>query len=272
MESRRGSEGAGNLRAGVRILDIVDYLAGIDIDAPVNEIAQSTAIPLPTLYRLLRLLNDRAYVRETTTGRYGLGPHLIRLGEAASAALGTAAKHILRKLATQTGETVNMAMRDGDEVVYIAQAQPPDGPVIRMFIEPGRRVHPHCTALGKALLAQLPKDEATAILKRSGLPALTSATITDEAILLDELNNVRKRGYAVDEGEEEEGLNCIAVPITGLDINIAVGVSGPASRLHREAQGRVLPLLQETANEVARTFGPTAKRFATPREAGREKQ
>lgn len=260
MESRRG-EGTGNLRAGMRILDIVEYLAASDLDASVNEIAESTAIALPTLYRLLRLLNDRGYVRETTTGRYGLGPHLIRLGEAASAALGTAAKHILRKLAAQTGETVNMAMRDGDEVVYIAQAQPPAGPVIRMFIEPGRRVRPHCTALGKAFLAQLPPDEADAIIKRNGLPARTSATITDEAVLIRELNSIRERGYAVDEGEEEEGLNCIAVPITGLNINIAIGVSGPASRLHRDAQRQILPLLKETANEIAKTFGPKGNRL-----------
>lgn len=239
------------------MLDVIEHLAGADSDASADDLAESTGIPLPTLYRLLRLLLDRGYVRGTTTGRYALGPHLIRIGEAASAALGTSAKPILRKLAAQTGETANMAMRDGDEVVYIAQAQPPAGPTLRMFTEPGRRVRPHCTALGKAVLAQIPRDGAIAILKRNGMPPLTSATITDEATLLEELDEVRERGYAVDEEEEEQGLHCIAVPVLGLPVNISIAVSGPAARLDRATQQQIIPLLKATAHELAVAFNTT---------------
>lgn len=253
MDSSRRQE-SGHLRAGMRVLDVIEHLADTDTDASADELAESTGIPMPTLYRLLRLLLDRGYIRGTTTGRYALGPHLIRIGEAASAALGTSAKPILRKLAAQTGETANMAMRDGDEVVYIAQAQPPAGPTLRMFTEPGRRVRPHCTGLGKAVLAQLPRDAAIAILKRNGMPAITSATITDEATLLDELDEIRKRGYAIDEEEEEYGLHCVAVPVLGLHVDISIAVSGPAARLSRETQLKIIPLLKNTADELAVAF------------------
>lgn len=257
MEARP-KQGPGHFKAGMRLLDVIEDLANRDADASAEDLARSAGIPLPTLYRLLRLLIDRGYVRGTTTGRYTLGPHLIRIGEAANAALGTSAKPILRKLSAQVGETVNMAMRDGDEIVYIAQAQPPAGPTLRMFTEPGRRVRPHCTALGKAVLAQLPRSEAVAILRRNGMPPMTSATITDEAVLLDELDLVRDRGYAVDQEEEEEGLHCIAVPVLGLDVNIAIAVAGPDARLDRENQRQIVPLLKDTAHDLAVRFSPQA--------------
>lgn len=238
------------------MLDLVERLADVGGEVSVNHLAELAGIPVPTTYRLLRLLMDRGYVRQGASGRYALGPHLIRLGEAASTALGTAAKPSLRKLATRTGETANMALMDGDEVVYIAQAQPSAGPAIRMFTEPGRRVHPHCTAMGKVLLARLPTDAVRATIKRRGLPALTPATITSEDVLLEELKLIRKRGYAVDQEEEELGLHCVAVAVPDVDIGIAIAVSGPAARLDAKTQKRLIPVLKAAAREFVSYYGP----------------
>ena len=84
---------------------------------------------------------------------------------------------------------------------------------MRMFTEVGRRVQPHCTAVGKAMLAELPDDEATAVLGRIRLARHTPATVTDVAAVVDGLAEVRRRGYAMDEGEQEVGVRCVAVAV-----------------------------------------------------------
>ena len=89
-------------------------------------------------------------------------------------------------------ETANLAMLDGDEVVYLAQVPSPHS--MRMFTEPGRRVRPHCTAVGKALLAELPPEQASALLERDGMPAYTPTTITDADLLLAERAQRRGEG------------------------------------------------------------------------------
>src|SRR5262249_61864597 len=99
----------------------------------------------------------------------------------------------------------------GDEGLYIAQAPRPHS--MRMFTEPGRRVQPHCTAVGKALLAELPPGEARALLERDGMPAYTPTTITDSDLLIAHLEVIRKQGYAVDEGEQEVAVRCFAVAV-----------------------------------------------------------
>src|SRR6185312_2207423 len=167
--------------------------------------------PAATVHRLMRTLVNRGYVRQEASRRYTLGSRLIRLGEISSQMLGTWLRPFLAQLVRLTGETANLAMLDGDEVVYIAQVPSPHS--MRMFTEPGRRVQPHCTAVGKALLAELPPGEARALLERDGMPAYTPATITDPDLLIAHLEVIRKQGYAVDEGEQEIGVRCFAVAV-----------------------------------------------------------
>ena len=115
------------------------------------------------------ITGGREVIRQEESRRYTLGSRLIRLGEISSQALGTWLRPFLAQLVRLTGETANLAMLDGDEVVYIAQVPSPHS--MRMFTEPGRRVQPHCTAVGKALLAELPPGEARAL---QPLPSSTS--------------------------------------------------------------------------------------------------
>ncbi|MGH3328015.1 MAG: IclR family transcriptional regulator, partial [Streptomycetales bacterium] len=174
-----------------------------------------------------------------------LGPRLIRLGETASRLVGSWARPYLAGLVDAIGETANMATLDGDEVVYVAQA--PSRHSMRMFTEVGRRVLPHCTAVGKALLAQLPPAEVGAILARSGLPAQTPHTVTDAAELHAQLKAVRTHGYATDEGEQELGVRCVAVPVASAPTPLAISVSGPEGRLSENARERIVPVLTRTA-------------------------
>jgi IclR family acetate operon transcriptional repressor len=143
-------------------------------------------------------------------------------------------------------------MLDGDEVVYLAQVPSPHQ--MRMFTEPGRRVLPHATAVGKALLALLPAAEARALLERGGMPAFTPTTVTDPDLLLAQLEVARQQGYAVDEGEQEVGVRCFAVAVPGAPAALAVSASGPAARMTDDAEARIVPALTEIAAEISRTI------------------
>jgi IclR family acetate operon transcriptional repressor len=143
-------------------------------------------------------------------------------------------------------------MLDGDEVVYIAQVPSPHS--MRMFTEPGRRVQPHCTAVGKALLAELPPGEARALLERDGMPAYTPTTITDPDLLVAHLEVIRKQGYAIDEGEQEIGVRCFAVAVPDAPGSLAISTSGPQTRMTDDAAARIVPALKRTAREISETI------------------
>ena len=133
-------------------------------------------------------------------------------------------------------------------------AQVPSPHSMRMFTEPGRRVQPHCTAVGKALLAELPPGEARALLERDGMPAYTPATITDPDLLIAHLEVIRKQGYAVDEGEQEIGVRCFAVAVPDAPGSLAISTSGPQTRMTDDTAARIVPALKRTAREISETI------------------
>jgi len=134
-------------------------------------------------------------------------------------------------------------------VVYVAQA-PSSRHTVRMFTEVGRRVFAHCTGVGKAVLAQLPEAVAGEVVAAAGMPARTDHTIVDVDELAAELARVRAQGYAVDDGEQERGVRCVAVTLPGIP-RTAISVSGPASRLSLDAVGQMVPLLTAAADGLA---------------------
>ncbi len=140
-----------------------------------------------------------------------------------------------------SGESANLVMLDGDHAVYVAQVASRKHNV-RMFTEVGRRVLPHSTAVGKVLLAFRPRPAMEALLDRTGLPPRTPRTIVDRNKFLAELDVVARQGYAVDDGEEEIGVRCLAVPVFGVGDSVAaVSVSAPEGRLRRDDYERLLP-------------------------------
>jgi IclR family acetate operon transcriptional repressor len=219
----------GGVQAIDRVLDLLDRVARADGPRAVSELAAETGLAVPTAHRLMRALLAHGYVRQDPSRRYTLGPRLIFLGERAARTLGGWAVPQLTRLRDATGETANLALLDGDEIVYVTQA--PSRHQMRMFTEPGRRVLPHCTAVGKALLAELPDDEVRALLARTGMPANTPHTLTDPDALLLALARVRRRGYASDDGEQEVGVRCLGVAVPSRSARMAVSVSGPHGRL-----------------------------------------
>ncbi|TWP35453.1 IclR family transcriptional regulator [Leekyejoonella antrihumi] len=216
----------------------------------LSQLSAESGLPLPTIHRLLRTLVDLGYLRQDTNRQYILGPRLIRLGECASSTLGVWARPHLESLVDELGESANLAMLDGDQIVYVAQAQSRRS--MRMFTEVGRRVLPHCTAVGKAIMAQMPEHQVREILRRTGMPKHTPSTITDIDEFRKALIWAGEHGYAMDEGEQETGVRCVAVVVPDVPTRLALSVSGPASRMTEEVVERVVPLLTDAAAALAR--------------------
>src|SRR5919107_4355962 len=196
-----------------RAFTLLELMAEDGGEVPLSRLAVGRGLPLSTIHRLVRTLVARGYVRQLPSRRYVLGPRLIHLGDSSSRTLGTWARPHLSSLVDSTGETANLAMLDGDRVVYVAQV--PSRHSMRMFTEVGRRVHLHCTGVGKVLLAQLPAEQARRLLVQAGMPVRTERTVTDPDELLALLPAIAERGYAVDDGEQETGVRCVAVPVPG---------------------------------------------------------
>lgn len=233
-----------------RAFELLELLADAGGGLGITQLAAASELPLPTIHRILRSLLARGYVRQDAARRYTLGPRLIRLGEVAAHTLGPWAMPYLTELVAQTGETANLAVLDGDAVVYVATVPSPHA--VRLFTEVGRRVLPHCTGVGKALLSQLADEEVSRIVHRTGMPAQTEHTITSARALLKELARIRSRGYAVDDGEQDLGVRCIAVPVVGVPASVALSVSGPSGRVTRERVVQIAPIVQRTVSQLAR--------------------
>jgi len=239
----------GGVQSLERAFDLLERMADAGGEVGLSELSSSSGLPLPTIHRLMRTLVACGYVRQQPNRRYALGPRLIRLGESASRLLGTWARPFLARLVEETGETANMALLDGDEIVYVAQV--PSRHAVRMFTEVGRRVLPHSTGVGKALLAHHSPEEVRALLGRTGMPAATEKTITDPDRFLDALADVRRLGYAVDDNEQEIGVRCLAVPVPNSPTSAAISISGPTGRVSEAATDKIVPVLQDVAAQLS---------------------
>jgi IclR family acetate operon transcriptional repressor len=228
---------------------LLELMADADGEVAISQLATDSGLAVSTIHRLVRTLVTRGYVRQLPSRRYVLGPRLIHLGESSSRTLGTWARPHLGELVDATGETANLAMLDGDRVVYVAQV--PSRHSMRMFTEVGRRVHLHCTGVGKALLAQLPAATARELLVRGGMPRRTPLTVTDPDEMMARLPQIAAQGYALDDGEQEIGVRCVAVPVPGGPLMTAISVSGPEGRVPMESVPGIVGQLQAAAAALA---------------------
>ncbi|MDR1710363.1 MAG: IclR family transcriptional regulator [Propionibacteriaceae bacterium] len=243
------SERSGSVQSVGRAFEILEQLAAADGVMGLSELAERLQLPVPTVHRLMRTLVGFGYARQLPSRQYALGPRLIQLGAVATKTTGAWAQPILDGLVRQLGETVNLASLESDKMIYVAQAPSPHA--MRMFTEVGRRVYCHCTGVGKSVLATLPEERVRAIIGRVGMPPQTSHSIADVDSLLEELAAIRRRGYAIDEGEQEVGVRCFAVAVPNAAVPTALSVSGPAVRVTTEMGTRAIPLLQAAARQLA---------------------
>ena len=246
----------GSVQSVERAFELLEIMASAGPSIAFGELAARAELPQPTIHRLVRTLLNMGYVRQLPNRHYALGPKLIRLGESAAQLIGAWSRPHLAELVERTGESANMAVLDNDMAVYVAQVPSPHS--MRMFTEVGRRVYTHCTGVGKALLMQLPDDAVLALLKRAGMPASSENTHTTPDALIRDIELSRSRGYAVDEGEQEIGVRCFAVPVPDAPTLTAISISGPASRLTLKSATKVAPLLKRVARDLASEFDKEA--------------
>jgi IclR family acetate operon transcriptional repressor len=249
--SSRAESGVQSLH---RALDLLEGLAAAGGTASLSDLAAACGLPIPTAHRLAGTLADRGYLRQAPDRRYSLGSRLVPLGTQAHGLLGSRALPVLSRLAELTGESANLAVLTQGSAEYVAQA--PGRHTMRIFSEVGNRVALHCTGVGKALLAAVPPAQTLRLIGAGPLPARTAATITDPAALHAEIALIRSRGYALDEGEMEVGVRCVAVgvpgPVSVQQGPMAVSVSGPAARMPDDLVAAAVSALRAAAAELGR--------------------
>ena len=252
-DARADRDARGGRTGGVqslgRAFEILERMADLGGTVGLSQLASDVGLPLPTIHRLVRTLVDLGYVRQERSRQYTLGPKLIRLGESSSRMLRTWAQPYLSGLVRDLGESANLAMLDSDQIVYIGQV--PSSHSMRMFTEVGRRVSPHCTAVGKALLANESDAAVRELLGRTGMVAHTVHTLTDPDAFVVELARVRGQGYAVDDGEQEIGVRCVAVAVPHAPTPIGMSVSGPMERMTADFVKTAAPLLRDAAARLS---------------------
>jgi len=239
------------VRAVLRVMDIFDVLTASPDGVSLGEVARATDLPKSSAFRYLATLESRNYVeKDRETGNYRVGRALLPTRGRQLELLATRARPVMAELRDRFGETVNLGVLDGDRISYIEIIESPKS--MRLAARPGDRHPIHSTALGKAVAATLPTSVVTAILDGEGMPQLTARTITDPEHYLEELAEIRDRGFALDDRENEEDGRCVATALPGLGLPAAISLSAPASRLAMEDVAQVARALGEAAWKISR--------------------
>ncbi len=223
----------------------------------VTQISKKLNFPKSSVYEILTTLVSEGIVeKDGDLGRYHLGIRLFELGNQARSNLGIhkIATPFLKELNKQFDETVHLTILDEDEVLYIECFESTKR--LRTYSVIGVRAPLHCTGVGKAMMAFLPKSEIERIVRLKGLTRFTENTITDPKALMRELEKTAIRGFAVDNLEHEEGVRCIAAPIYNHEGKVfaSISVSGPVQRIP-DAQ------VPEIARKVVRATLEISKRL-----------
>jgi DNA-binding IclR family transcriptional regulator len=249
----QAAPGGGTLEKGLAVIQFVGERGEVTAAA----VTEAFGLSRSATYRLLDRLRAGGYLQEgPTPGGFRLGPRMVVIGLAAldQMDLMHVAPPLLGPLAQAAGETVNLAVPQGDEMVYVYQH---DGPgSVKVTARLGTRRPMNCTSLGKAYLAFLPEAEREERLAAMPYVRLTARSLMTAEALRPELEVTRDRGWSVDDIEVEEGVSCVGAPV--LDFRgrpvAAISVAGPAERMPGK-RPTVVPLLLETAKTISNRLG-----------------
>jgi len=244
------------VKSAVRALEIFELLAKNKNGLSVVDISKNLNIPQSSASNLVKTLLDSGYLTRDETKKYVLGVRLIQLGAVAMESLdiGVVAKPILQRLVERVQETVFLAIRAQNEVVYILKID--SNSSVNTTAQPGYHRPLYHTGLGKAFLSSMTKKEQNEILSNIDLIAITSHTITNKETLIEQLEQFRCQGYSIDDEEGEYGLYCIATTVSNLDKNIeaAISISGLKTRLLPK-KDVITRYLIDSANEISLRLG-----------------
>jgi IclR family KDG regulon transcriptional repressor len=244
------------ISAVARAFVVIEKLALVS-SASLEELSRSARLAKPTTYRFLMTLRDLGYVRKDDGDRWFLTMKLFAIGSKAldHIELPKVARPVAERLSADLGETVHMGVLDEGEALYVLKIE--SKYTIRMYSRVGKKIPLYCTAIGKILLADMPDEERKAAIDAMKLIPFTPDTIRTAAALEQELERVRKEGFAVDAGEHEEGVACIAAPIrdhSGRAV-AAISVSWPTFRFEDERKAEYRGRIMAAAAEISSVLG-----------------
>ncbi len=250
----------------IKALDILACLAEHRRPMTAQAVAQACDISRPTAYRLLATLGSRGFVRTDSNYQYSLGTRLLSLGRIVldSIDLPELARPYLHELCSISNETANLSILDETELLYIGKEESLHTLQKQVFVnmrsDVGTRIMPHCSAMGKAILAYLAPETFEALLQKSlPLKVYTSHTIIDADDLRRELEQICQQGYAIDDREVDEGTRCVAAPIfdNSGQVAAAMSIAGPTYRLKLDRLHELSPEVRRVALSLSHQLGYT---------------
>jgi len=222
----------------------------------VAQLAEEFELHRSTMFRELKTLEEVGYARRRKDGTYALAFHLVSLAQASleNLDLRQASNVHVRRLHQLVGNTVHVAALMDDAIIYVDKVE--DASSVRIYSRIGSPVRPHCSAVGKAILADLDTARRDAVLAGATWKRYTDTTITTRKALDAQLDAVAEQGWAVDNGEFEDFVNCVAVPIRS-SAGVVGALSLTAIRMKQDLEQIKprIPLLQRTATQIARELG-----------------
>jgi len=222
------------------------------------ELSKLVGLHNSTTFHLAKTLVSLGYLRqEKDSKRYRVGRPLFALAASAldEIEMVNVATPVLEELSRETSESSHFAVRMGDAVVVIARTS---GPGAFQLTDRVGVVRPaHCTALGKIILASLRPDQLKRFLERADLKPSTARSITDTAVLMREIAEIKRTGIAFDDGEFNPEVRCVAVPVTDFTGHVigALGISGPIWRLSNQSLHSSAQTVQAAASRLSQDFG-----------------
>lgn len=265
MSGQPGASGPaprGALATGLRMLEL---LASAHGPLGVTEIADQLSLDKANAHRTLAALVRLGYVeQDPSTRRYGATVRIVELARSIldSRDLTVVAAPHLKTLWAASGENTHLAVLAGDHVVYVSTLN--GTTLLSANAAIGQAGPLHCIATGKAIIANLPRGTAEALIQNLDFESFTPRTIASPEALQKELAQVRVTGYAVDDREYHPGVRCIAAPIFGIGGVIAsLGISAPADRMDSDRLRVLAPIVVDTAARISRELGGPASRMAS---------
>jgi DNA-binding IclR family transcriptional regulator len=237
-----------------RMMRLVDALAASSQPVALKHLAAATQLHPSTAHRILNVMVSARVAERVEPGAYRLGMRLLELGNLVKSRISVRELALpqMRALHETTGETVNLCIRQGDEIVYVERAAG-NRSMMRVVQLDGSRAPLHITAAGKLFLFDDGAAELAAYAKRTGLRSYTRNSLTTLAALKRQLEQIAKDGNARDDEEAEIGVRCIAAPIRDDSAKMIAGlsVSAPAERMQASWAEHV----RSTAREISRALG-----------------
>lgn len=240
-----------------RALSIIELLAHEKEGLGITEISNKLKLNKSTVHRIAATLTKHGYLQKTPLSSYKIGMRFIQIssGYLSNLELTTEAKPFLTELAHKVRLPVHLGILDSLEIIYIDKVDVINS--IRLYSQIGRRTSIHSSSLGKIILSELSDAELKNLLSNYEFKASTENTITDIDKFIEEIKNARKKGYAIDNCENDENIRCIAAPVYDYRKKIiaALSITGSTEALPKENDDIISSLAVETAYKISKKLG-----------------